>query len=448
MKSSTLGAYLTLLASLATAIIVGCVGAGDTVNTSVTGLSDFAITTQEADQPRKDPAPISKAGKPAEQKTTEAPPAPTLVRKDAPALPAELFKYADQDNQYPAHFTRRLRRGASITAQDNTPANNKITNAGATLGRVLFYDRKLSKNDTISCGSCHKQELGFTDSERFSIGFEGKKTGRHSMALSNARYYRRGRYFWDERSPTLEHQVLQPIQDPVEMGMKLDDLEKKLAAVEYYPPLFEAAFGSTEITSERISFALAQFVRSMVSYRSKYDSAYNENGIPDFRGTFTEQEMHGMELFTVVRGANHTSLCCGNCHATDLQVAVIPFNNGLDADTFGDEGIGNGRFKSSSLRNVAVRKHFMHDGRFSTLREVLDFYSTKIQPHMFLDGRLRDFEGKPRRFNLTEEEKDALLAFFDTLTDYEFIKDPKFADPFMVPEAAPAPAPQQSDMGK
>src|SRR5690606_35505876 len=144
------------------------------------GLSDYVVSAQA-------PTPVPKAGKTPEEKPADTAPAAALVRKDAPALPTDLYKYADEDNPYPAHFTRRLRRGASISVQDNTPADNKITNAGATLGRVLFYDRRLSANATISCGSCHKQELGFADSEQFSIGFEGKKTARHSMSLSNAR---------------------------------------------------------------------------------------------------------------------------------------------------------------------------------------------------------------------------------------------------------------------
>ena len=175
-----------------------------------------------------------------------------------------------------------------------------MTNAGAALGRVLFYDKRLSANDTTSCSSCHQQKHGFSDPEKLSKGLHGKLTRRRSMGLTNARFYARGRFFWDERAATLEDQVLMPIQDEVEMGMKLDDLEVKLRGVEFYAPLFEAAFGTPEINRERISRALAQFVRSLVSYQSKYDQAFavGGNGPPQFQLVFNQQELLGLQLFS------------------------------------------------------------------------------------------------------------------------------------------------------
>jgi len=166
------------------------------------------------------------------------------------------------------------------------------------------------------------------------------------MGLTNARYYNRGRFFWDERAATLEDQVVTPIQDTTEMGMNLTDLEAKLAATDFYPALFRDAFGTTQVTQQRIARALAQFVRSMSSYRSKYDSAF-VNGTPNFAATFTPQEERGRQIFTGVGR-------CDVCHLTDAHISPNVFNNGLDA-TVTDVGAGGGRFKSPSLRNVAVR---------------------------------------------------------------------------------------------
>ena len=133
------------------------------------------------------------------------------------------------------------------------------------MGRVLFYDKKLSANGTIACASCHKQDKGFSDDAILSVGFDGGLTGRHSMTLINARFYQRGRFFWDERAATLEEQVLMPFEDPVEMGMTLEEVVQMVQEQPYYPVLFENAFGSQEITSDKIAKALAQFVRSIVS---------------------------------------------------------------------------------------------------------------------------------------------------------------------------------------
>lgn len=164
--------------------------------------------------------------------------------------------------------------------KDNTPANNPVTDEGATLGRVLFYDKKLSANGTVSCASFHQQDKGFSDDAALSLGFDGGTTRRHSMSLINARWYGRGRFFWDERAATLEEQVLMPFQDPVEMGMTLDQVVNTVAAQTYYPELFQAAFGSEEVTAEKISMALAQFVRSIVSVNSKYDEGRPQANIP------------------------------------------------------------------------------------------------------------------------------------------------------------------------
>ena len=361
-----------------------------------------------------------------------------------PNLPAQPFNYADLD--LPRHFTGEGGRIGRFAA-DNTPGDNPITDHGATLGRVLFYDTRLSATDTVACGSCHVQEHGFSDPRRFSVGLHGEVTARHSMALVNARFYSRGRFFWDERAATLEDQVLMPIQDPVEMGMSLEDLEAKLAAVDFYPSLFEKAFGSPEISSDRISMALAQFVRSLVSYQSKYDEALvarsrdDRRGFAGFGEVFTDEELLGLRLFNGAgrggdgsdqirrRGGRGRGAACGSCHTSALQLSS-PRNNGLDAVTDADDGAGDGRFKAPSLRNIAVRAPYMHDGRFETLREVIDHYNSGVQRHPDLDGRMTRRGGEPRRLNLSDDEIDALVAFLGTLTDEAFLADPKFSNPF------------------
>ncbi|MFT5139011.1 MAG: cytochrome c peroxidase [Lysobacterales bacterium] len=358
------------------------------------------------------------------------------VFAQVPVLPDEHYNYANVD--LPSHFTNLNTPGGSVVSNDNTPVNNPITDAGATLGRVLFYDKRLSANDSVSCSSCHQQEHGFSDPDILSTGFEDGLTGRHSMGLSNARFYEPGHFFWDERADTLEDQVLMPIQDPVEMGMDLDVLVPKLAATDFYPGLFESAFGSSDITADRISLALAQFVRSLVSYQSKFDLAF-ANGVgggPDFEGTFSDSELLGEQLFNNPPGSPVQSLECFLCHGTTGHISDDVENNGLDANTSDDQGAGNGQFKAPSLRDIAARAPYMHDGRFETLEEVVEFYNSGIQPHPRLSNRLQDQNGQPVRFNMTDAEKAGLVAFMETLTDPFFLNDIKFSDPFTEPVAS------------
>ena len=336
-----------------------------------------------------------------------------------PELPAEAFGYFEYAvTNLPAHFTSGR---DSVVSRDNTPRNNQITDAGATLGRVLFYDKRLSHNNSTACAACHVQETGFADPNQFSVGFEGRETPRHSMALTNTKFYENGRMFWDERADSLEHQTLDPIQDPIEMGTELEQLNGKLQRTAYYDELFEAAFGDSEVTSERISLALSQFVRSMVSYNSEFDDAFSQNGQLDLRQLSASAQ----------RGHRTFSQRCDNCHVSNAQISRDVANNGLDAVTT-DEGAGNGEFKAPSLRNVEVRAGFMHDGRFGTLREVIEFYNSGIQNNPDLDNQLEN-RGRPIRMNLSESDMDDLEAFLNTLTDDSFLSDEMFADPFNAP---------------
>ncbi len=337
-------------------------------------------------------------------------------------LPATPYRYADVE--LPAHFkTDAVRRA------DNTPKDNPVTDAGAALGRVLFYDTRLSANNTTACASCHSQKHAFASPHRFNVGFAGHQLDRNSMSLVNLRYYGRGRFFWDERARSLEEQVLMPIKSKTELGQDLPRLVQTLAADPAYRELFQKAFGDSQVTPERMARALAQFLRSMVSYQSRFDEglARARSVRADF-ANFTAQENRGKTLF--LRN-------CATCHMPRGREALLfmtrPLNNGLDADPRGtDGGVGDvslrggdvGRFKSPSLRNVEYTAPYMHDGRFATLEEVVDHYSKGVKSHPNLDRRLR------RRRELDDSQKAALVAFLKTLSDPKFISDPKFSDPF------------------
>ncbi|MDV5169678.1 cytochrome-c peroxidase [Photobacterium rosenbergii] len=370
---------------------------------------------------------------------TPPPPPPLEAKLDIDGLPLPDLSSSHDYEAYlaaqPKYYTRISSPFGNVDSQNNTPFDNRVTNAGANLGRVIFYDVRLSANNSVACASCHIQKHGFTDPKTFSDGFDGGKTGRHSMSLSNAAYYRNGKFFWDERADTLEDQVLMPIQDEVEMGMNLFDLEVKMGETSYYAELFNEAFGDEAITSERISRALAQFIRTMVTYESKYDQAFTagEWDDPNFEAVFSEQEMLGLKLFSGFPGTERDSLGCIACHQTSAHTMDQAHVNGLDADTSSDQGAGNGFFKSPSLRNIAVGAPYMHDGRFATLMEVVEFYNSGIERHRNLSPDLTSngqTGGTPIRMSLSQEEKEALVAFMEALTDENFLANPIYSDPF------------------
>ena len=354
-------------------------------------------------------------------------------------LPETPYNYAEPD--LPQHYmveTLGFRAQRAAILDDNTPADNPTTDLGATLGRVLFYDINLSANRTVACASCHEAEFGFSDPRVFSLGFEGGETERHSMGLTNARFYRNGRFFWDQRAATLEEQALMPFQDPVEMGMTLDGLLARVAAGDYYPPLFEAAFGDDAITAERIGKALAQFVRSMVSYTSRYDAgralvADRSQPFPNF----TDDENAGKRLFVMPPPLG--GFGCFFCHEGEAFIGIEATSNGLDAVSE-DRGYGGvtelpqheAMFKVPSLRNVELRGPFMHDGRFATLEEVIEHYSNGVEPNPNLGLPFGVRNGQViAQLNMSAAERRQLLAFLRTLTDKRMLDDPKFADPFV-----------------
>ncbi len=316
-----------------------------------------------------------------------------LTERTTPNLPATALNY---NVTYPAHITNAL------ALQDNTPAANAITNDGATLGRVLFYDKNLSKNNAVNCGSCHLPSLGFNDSTALSKGFNGGLTTRHSMGLLNVRFYKSGKMFWDERSATLEEQVLQPIQNAVEMGLTLTELESKINAQAYYPALFQKAFGSTLINSERIAKALSQFVRSIVTYQSKYDRV--KQGIE----TFTPEEAAGEQFFNTP--APGVAVSCNSCHTAPMFLTSTPGAPFALLD-FNDRGINNqNRFKSGSLRNIATAARLFHNGSVPGLQAMV---GSNIPAH-----------------GIPPPDRAKILAFMQTLTDNTIATEARFGNPF------------------
>jgi cytochrome c peroxidase len=370
---------------------------------------------------------------------------PSVARLDLPDRP---FNYAKPD--LPEHFRTRL-----VNRFDNTPSDNPTTDDGATLGRALFYDRRFSSDGTLSCASCHVQGNAFADPNRVSKGVGGRVGDRNAMGLINARFRQSGRFFWDSRAETLEIQVLKPIEDANEMAHDVDKAIDAIRRDPAYPPLFRKAFGDEDIDRDRVAKALAQFVRSIVSYRSKFDDGLAQAGsiAQDFPN-FSDAENLGKKIFL----GDHERSSRGNCATCHLrnyafnrpsdraqQAAIFQpdrlLNNGLDAELATvDNGVGDltldprdyGRFAVPDLRNVELTAPYMHDGRFQTLEEVVEHYNTGVKAHPNLDPQLREGRGRPgpRLMNLDEKKKAALVAFLKTLTDRELVADPKYSDPF------------------
>lgn len=361
--------------------------------------------------------------------------APTVTTLQLPATtavttidPNALANYAAP--ALPAYYD------ATVDQLDNVPANNAVDNRIATLGRVLFYDKQLSVNRAIACASCHQQATGFDDPSRFSLGFSGASfTSAHAMRLGNLRYWRPGTTFWDRRAASVELQASQPIINPVEMGFDagaggIAALIARLQALTYYQELFSFAFGDSTVTEARIQRALANFERAMISASSRWDTAYAavfsatapNRGLAIPLPGFTVQEERGHQLF--VNGPAAGGAGCAACHVPPtFALAANSQSNGLDA---GETRI----FKTPSLKSIALSRFYMHDGRFSTLAEVIDFYDAGVQAGPALDNRLIGGNGLPRRLNLSPADKAALEAFLRTLTDTTLAADPKFANPF------------------
>lgn len=308
---------------------------------------------------------------------------------------------------------------------------NPVTMQGVELGRYLFYDSLLSIDYSMSCASCHKQEYAFSDGgKQFSSGRNGVLMQRNTPPLFNLAWYKG--FFWDGRAKTIEEQVLHPISDPSEMGMDLNALCDRLEKSDFYKKQFKTVFGTTKIDSSMVADALGQFLRTLLSYRSKYDSViagYTYFDSIEYRGFVQANDMSMGD--------------CMQCHNTDghaLATSGDFRNNGLDAISdpmkYTDKGYGgttgkiadNGKFKVPSLRNVALTAPYMHDGRFATLEEVIDFYSEGVNASANVDARMS--RAHVGGVQLTEEKKHQILAFLYTLTDQNLVNDPAYSNPF------------------
>lgn len=330
----------------------------------------------------------------------------------------ELTPYAPE---IPSHFPAM-----------NMPADNPMTVEGVELGRKLFYETKLSLDNSISCASCHSPQNAFSDSERFSIGVNGTSGRRQSMALVNLGW--QNFFFWDGRAKTLEEQILFPVPDPVEMHQSWDAAVAKLKNDERYVGHFLIVFGEMGIDKYKVSKALAQFLRTLISGNSKFDVMYKiENNMTltakDQLVVIAPEEWAGYDLFKSMNGAD-----CFHCHNGPLMQVQKFSNNGLDlvhSDIGREEVTGNlgdrGKFKVPSLRNIQLSAPYMHDGRFNTLDEVIEHYSSGIKQSPTIDP-LIEFANQGG-VHLDADEKGYLKKFLLTLTDYEFINNPKFQKP-------------------
>tara|TARA_R110002012_G_scaffold206357_3_gene376237 strand:+ start:49291 stop:50466 length:1176 start_codon:yes stop_codon:yes gene_type:complete len=333
--------------------------------------------------------------------------------------------------------------------KDNTPNNNPITNSGATLGRILFYDTNLSANNTVSCASCHAQEHAFSDTNSVSQGINGQ-TGRHSMRLINSRFSNEVNFFWDERANSLETQTSMPIQDHIEMGfsgadgdLNINDLITKLNTIEYYPVLFNSAFGSTEITEIKLQKALAQFVRSIQSFDSKYDEGrllVNNDAQPF--SNFTQMENQGKNLFIQPPNFNNQGMRvsggigCNGCHqAPEFDIVPNTLNNGVIGTADGlatDLNVT----RSPSLRDIVKLNGesngpFMHIGISNNLLTVVEHYNViNIAGNSNLDPKLRP-NGFGQQLNLTQAEKSAVVAFLRTLSGTDVYVNDMWSNPFI-----------------
>jgi cytochrome c peroxidase len=311
--------------------------------------------------------------------------------------------------------------------------DNKLTEQGVKLGRMLFYEKKLSGDGTQACASCHRQEHAFTDTAQFSTGILGFLGGRQAMSAFNMAW-NTNQYFWDGRANLLRDQSIMPIQDSLEMHETLPNVVAKLSADKIYTDQFSRAFGTSEVTSERISLALEQFMNSIVSVNSKFDKAQAGSA------TLTPSEERGRRLYFSEFNPffpDSSGADCAHCHGGPNFSNNEYMNNGLDAvanqtDIGRQKATGNpgdrAKFKVVSLRNIALTAPYMHDGRFNTLEEVIEHYDSGIETSPTLEGHF--YQILPTGLMLSAQDKADLKAFLLTLTDDDLMSNPAYASPF------------------
>jgi cytochrome c peroxidase len=351
---------------------------------------------------------------------------------------SNLSNYANQSK--PAYITN-----------DNS-GTDTIKNDKATLGRILFYDKNLSTNNKISCASCHKQAFAFSDTALVSNGVDGGLTFRHSMRLVNARFSNELKFFWNERAASLEIQTTMPIEDHAELGFSgvngrgnLDSLFKKLSQLGYYKEAFKAVYGDTIINQARVQQSLAQFIRSIQSFDTKFDAGRalvgnNNNQFPNF----TPTENAGKALFLappVFDGVGNRisgGAGCNGCHrAPEFDIDPNSRNNGI-VGIINGFGIETNNTKSPSLRDLVkadgtLNTSLMHTGQFTSLEDVIGHYNNipTNRANNNLDNRLRA-DGIPNKLNLTATEVAQLVAFIKTLGGSNVYTDKKWSNPFLI----------------
>ena len=305
------------------------------------------------------------------------------------------------------------------------PVRNPVTKEGVSLGEMLFYDPVLSGNNQLSCATCHQPARAFTDGLALSErGISGKSLHRNVPSLANLAWH--NGLFWDGGASDLESLVFGPLTHADEMGQDLHALVQELNEKAVYRDMFKKAFGNDTIYSALVARALAQYLRTLISANSRYDQFIRNE--PD--ANFSTIELKGMKIFDQKCGSCHQFGTGKNDFFTDHQY----HNNGLDS-TFSSslEGIFQarfritrdsadmGKFKTPSLRNVALTAPYMHDGRFATLEEVLDHYDHKMIYSTTLDSVFQK-ENNSVGISLTKDKKEAIIAFLHTLTDTAFVK--------------------------
>ena len=300
--------------------------------------------------------------------------------------------------------------------------DNKLSKAGIELGRFLFYDKLLSEDNTLSCGSCHNQAMAFTDNhKKLSEGTQKKLGDRNAMPTFNLMWL--DSFFWDSRAARLNQLALMPIKNPLELNTTPEAVVAKLKLVPDYRLKFKNAFGNDSITPEKLALALEQFLVSMVSDNSRFDKA--KRGELKLSG----DEQRGFEVASQ-KG-------CFNCHKTSLFTDNLSHNTGLDL-IITDKGLGGftgkynqeGKFKTPSLRNVALTAPYMHDGRFETLEKVIEFYDHEVIDNLGARNISLDFIEQGTRNRISPSDTKAVVAFLNSLTDINLVTNPKFSDPF------------------
>ncbi len=312
----------------------------------------------------------------------------------------------------------------------DVPADNPMTEEGVELGRLLFFDVRLSGDNTQSCGSCHLPSASFSDTSAFSIGIDGLAGGRNTMPIINVGWMES--LFWDGRADGVEAQAFGPVVNPVEMHETWPNAVAKLQADPQYPSLFEVAFGTSVIDSVLVAKAISQFERTLISGDSPFDK-YLKTGVSGWNTTDELAAYYGFALFM-----DETKGDCFHCHGDSynpLWTDNIYHNNGLDA-SFADNGLGtvtgnsidNGKFKTPTLRNLVFTGPYMHDGRFITLDQVINHYSEGLQNSATIDPLMKNVTTGGAQ--LTPEEKGFLKMFLISLSDSGFVNNPNFQDPW------------------